>query len=444
MTALRRHAGFLAGLVLLLLLVLHAVPSSAVEIQRVAAGGVEAWLVEDRSNPVVSVALGFRGGAAADPADKAGLTTMAVSLLDEGAGDLDSRAFQDRLRDLAIELRFDAGRDAVRAEMRTLSENRDAAFSLLGLALRAPRFDPEPVARVRSQLQAALRRSAEDPDQIADRRLFATLFPDHPYGRPVEGTIESLNGIDREDLAGWSAGRLVRDTLVIGVVGDVDADALARLLELTFADLPAGGPSVAVPEVLPVSGETVVVDMPAPQSAIVFGQRGLRRDDPDYYALTVVNQAIGGSGLTSRLFDEVREKRGLAYGVSTHLLPLDRAGLIVGNAGTANERAGETLAVIREQWRLLSEHGLSEPELDDAKSYLIGSFPLRLTSSGRIAGLLVSIRLDDLGIDYLERRHALIEAVTLDDVNRVARALFDPGALTIVVAGQPHGIFWPQ
>jgi len=425
------------------LLVAVAITSTAgaVEVQRVTAGGVEAWLVEDHSNPIISVDIAFRGGAALDPEGKAGLARMAAALLDEGAGEFDSQAFQRRLEDLAIQLRFDAGLDTVGGGMRTLTENRDAAFDLLRLALTQPRFDAEPVARIRGQLAAALRQSAEDPDSVADKRLFATLFPDHPYGRPVEGTPESLEAITAADLHDFAAHRLARDNLVVGVVGDITREQLARLLETTFGALPATSAPATVADVRPATnGETIVVEKPSRQSAIAFAQRGLKRDDPDFYAATVLNHILGGGSFTSRLYEQVREKRGLAYSVDTSLAPLDHAGLIVGGAGTANERAAETLAVIRDQWRQVAKDGVTADELVDTKTYLTGSFPLRFTSSGRIARILVAMQLDDLGIDYLDRRNGLIEAVTLEDVNRLARTLLDPEALTFVVAGQPDGI----
>ena len=434
---LRRAAAVLS----LLAVVAFAPAAGAVEVQPVTAGGVEAWLVEDHSNPIIAVGIAFRGGAALDPAGKAGLARMTAALLDEGAGDLDSQAFQGRLEDLAIQLRFDAELDSVGGHLRTLSDNRDAAFDLLRLALTQPRFDEEPVARIRSQLASGIRQNAEDPDHLAGERFVAAMFAGHPYGRPVEGTLDSIAAITADDLRAFVGRRLARDNLVIGVVGDISAGELARLLQTTFADLPATAAPASVADVLPATtGATTVVDTPARQSAIVFGQRGLKRDDPDFYAATVLNHILGGGSFTSRLYDQVREKRGLAYSVHTSLWPLDHAAMIMGGAGTANERAGETLAVIREQWREIAEGGVTAEELADAKTYLTGSFPLRFTSSDRIARILVAMQLENLGIDYLDRRNGLIEAVTLDDVNRLAATLLDPDALTFIVAGQPDGI----
>ncbi len=418
------------------------VPARAIEIQRVVSpGGVEAWLVEDHTNPIIAVRFAFDGGAALDPEGREGLAEMVSSLLDEGAGDLDSQAFQRRLEDLAVRLRFDAGRDTFGGHLRTLTRNRDAAFDLLRLALTAPRFDDEPVARIRNQILAGLRRDLENPNTIASRTLLRALFPDHPYGRPVGGTSESISAITTGGLRRFVGRRLARANLAIGVVGDITPEVLARLLDSAFGGLPERAAAGRVAETKPASSnETIVVTKPVPQSAIVFGQEGIKRDDPDFYAAYVMNHVLGGGGFTSRLYGEVREKRGLAYSVYSSLYPLDHAALIVGGAGTANARVAETLSVVREEWRRLASGGLTEKELADAKTYLTGSFPLRFTSSGRIASMLVGMQRDNLGIDYLERRNSYIEAVTLDDVNRVARRILRADRLIVVVVGEPDGV----
>ncbi len=409
--------------------------AAATDIQRIVSGGLEAWLVEDHATPVVSLSLAFRGGAALDPPGKEGLAQLASSMLDEGAGDLDSQAFQRRLDDLAIELGFQVDRDAFYGHLRTLAENRDDAFALLRLALSRPRFDAEPMERMRNQLQAYLRRAEEDPRTRAQRRLFAAVFPGHPYGRPVEGTHDSLAAVTADDLRGFVARRLSRDALVLGVVGDIAAADVKVLLDALARDLPVAGDRPAIADVVAAVVPETVVTMPARQAAVVFAQPGLKRNDPDFIALTVVNQVLGGSGLTARLFEEVREKRGLAYGIYTTPLPFDHSALILGAAGTANERVGETVAVIRDEWRRLAREGLTETELADAKRYLTGSYPLRFTASGSIAEMLVAIQLESLGVDYIIRRNGLIEAVTLADANRVATRLFDADRLSVVIAG---------
>ncbi|MBK8176778.1 MAG: insulinase family protein [Rhodospirillales bacterium] len=428
--------------VLALAVLLSPVPAFAVQIEKIDGDGIEAWLVEDHANPIIAMRIAFRdAGASRDPADQSGRATMVAGLLDEGAGDLESDAFQQRLEDQGIRLGFDAGQDTFAGTVQTLTQHREIAFDLLRLALTQPRFDAEPVARIRNQLQAALRQEAEDPNAVAARTLWSMLYPHHPYGRPPGGTAESLERITVADLRQFVAERLARDRLVVGVVGDITPEQLRGVLISTFAGLaPHAAPGSVADVAANADGRIAVVDMNVPQSAIAFAQAGLRRDDARFYALNVLNQILGGSGLTSRLFDEVREKRGLAYSVYTGLAPLDHSALILGGAGTANKSAGETVAVIRRVWARIAHDGVSDSELADAKAYLTGSFPLRFAGSGRLAALLVSIQIENLGIDYLNRREHLINDVVRSDVDALARELLDADRLTFAIVGHPQGL----
>lgn len=429
-----------AGAVLLILLA--GLPARAVEVQRVVSpGGIEAWLVEDHSNPIISLELAFRGAAALDPAGREGLANLVSGLIDEGAGDLDSQAFQERLAELSIRLSFSAGIDYFNGTLRTLSDNREAAFELLRLALSQPRFDAEPVARIRAQILAQLRRDAEDPNDIAGRTLRRLFFPDHPYGRPVEGTPESVAALGVGDFKRFVAERFGRDVLTVSVVGDITADELATMLDKAFLDLPARAAPTRLAETAPKSaGDIVVIEKNIPQSVVALGRVGIKRDDPDFYAAYVVNHILGGGGFSSRLYREVREKRGLAYSVYTYLNPLERAAMVGGGVATANGRVGESLELIRQEWASMAKDGPTAAELAAAKTFLTGSYPLRQSSSGRIAGMLLGIQLADLGIDYINRRNDLIEAVTIEDARRVARRLYDPQQLTVVVVGRPEGV----
>ncbi|MCH7793844.1 MAG: insulinase family protein [Proteobacteria bacterium] len=431
-----------SAFIALFLLLAAASPAAAIEVQRVVSpGGIEAWLVEDHSNPIISLDMTFRGGAALDPVGKEGLANLVSGLIDEGAGDLDSQAFQGRLQDLSIGLSFSTGLDTFSGDLKTLTENRDTAFELLRLALNEARFDEEPIARIRSQILAGLARDSENPRVIVRRTLNKVLFPEHAYGRPVSGTTESVTGLTVKDLRRFTAERFARDVLVVGVVGDITAKDLARLLDETFLGLPATAAPVDLTDTTPSGkGGVVVVEKDLPQSVVVFGHEGIERADPDYYTAYVVNYILGGGGFSSRLYKEIREKRGLAYSVYAYLNPLDRAALVVGGVATQNERVSESLDLIRAEWRRMAEDGPSEEELRDAKIYLTGSFPLRFSSSGRISGMLIGMQLNYLGIDYLDRRNALIEAVTLDDARRVARRLYDADKLTVIVVGRPEGV----
>jgi zinc protease len=414
-------------------------PSAAIQ-RVVSPGGIEAWLIEDHANPILSVRLIFRGGAALDPVGKEGLAGMASGLLDEGAGDLDSMTFQRRLEDLSVGLSFSAGFDSFSGTMRTLTENREAAFELLRMALNEPRFDGEPVERIRSQLLAGLAENAEDPHYIAGRTWWSTAYPDHPYGRPRGGTIETIKVIVEADLRAFVRRRFARDNLVIGVVGDVNAKELARHLDRTFGGLPGKAAPWRVAETSPKTvGGVKIVRRPIPQSVVIFGQRGLKRNDPDYYTAYVMNYLLGGGSFSSRLYNEIREKRGLAYSVYSSLNPLRHSALILGAVGTQNGRVKQAVGLIRAEWRRMAEEGITETELNAAKMFLTGSFPLRFNSSRGIAGMLAGIQIENLGIDYLDRRNSFIESVTVEDIGRVARKWLNADALTFVVVGNPEG-----
>jgi zinc protease len=418
-----------------------ASPVSAFEIERVVSpGGIEAWLVEDDSAPLTSISFAFRGGSAADPAGKEGLAEFVSGLLNEGAGDLDSQAYQTRIADLSIDLEFSAGRDEFRGSIRMLTETQEEAIDLLHLALTEPRFDADAVKRIRGQLLTMLASNATDPNDIAVRTWRAAAFPDHPYGRPPEGTPETIAEIGADDFRDFVRRNFARDNLVIGVVGDVDSAALGAILDRLFGDLPATSDVPTVPETTPQgAGRTLVVERPIPQSIVIYGGPAIKRDDPDFYVASVLLEAVGG-GFGSRLTTSVREERGLAYSVGANLATYDHAGLVMGQAGTRNERVAETIALIGEAFTDVAANGLTDEEIDDARDYIVGSYPLRMTSSMSTAGALVSIQLAGLPIDYVEQRTELFAAVTPDDIRRVAARLLDPDNMLFVVVGTPVGV----
>ena len=439
----RQFSSWVSGiLIALVVLVASVAPSHAVKVERVVSpGGIEAWLVRDHSIPITAIEFSFRGGAALDPEGKAGLAKMVSSLLDEGAGDLDSQAFQGRLESLSIRMSFSAGLETFRGSFKTLNRNRDEAVSLLRMALNEPRFDAEAIERMRRQITAGLKRKSTDPNVLASRVWRRAVFGGHPYGRPVGGTMGSIADITAKDLRDFADSRFARGNLIVGVVGDVKATDLAPMLDRIFGALPASTEEAGLTDTeTAAKGETFVVQMDIPQSVVVFGQQGIKRDSPDYYAAYIMNYTLGGGGFSSRLYTEVREKRGLAYSVYSYLNPMQRAAIISGGVATRNDQVAQSIAVIREEWGRMAESGPNAQELADAKTYLNGSFPLRLSSTGSIARMLVAMQYHKLGIDYIGRRDDLINAVTLADVQRVARHMLDPKYLTVVVVGKPESI----
>jgi zinc protease len=406
----------------------------------VSPGGIKAWLVREQTVPMVAIDYAFLGGANADPADKPGVASMVGSLLDEGAGELNARAFQERMEEKAIQLGFTAHRDHFRGSLRSLTANLDAAVELLRIALASPRFDAEPVEVVRNQMLANLSRGTTNPNEIANRRFWATAFPGHPYGRPSNGTPESVAAITPDDLKTYARNVFARDTLTIGIVGDIEPKAAGELLDRAFGGLPAKATLAPVPNVtMQGLGERVVINLDVPQTVISFGAPGIARHDPDFFAAYVVNHIFGGGVHTSRLYREVREKRGLAYGIRSSVVWMEHANIVSASTATQAARAAETLAIIDHEADEIAAHGPTQEELDKAKAYLKGSYALAFDTSGKIAAQILQIQLDNLGIDYPERRNALIDAVTLADAKRVARRLFDTKALTVVV-GRAQGL----
>lgn len=416
--------------------------ASAVEVERVVSDkGVEAWLVRDHSNPIVTMEFKFQGGGALDPKGKEGLAALVAATIDEGAGDLDSTAFQTALDDRSMTLRFSAGLDSFRGSFKILNKHRDYGFELARLALKEARFDEEPVERIRTQLVSRVNQNSQSPNYRASRKIFELAFGDHPYGQSSSGTVEGLSALKRDDLVNFTKTRLARENLIIGVVGDIQADELKVYLDKTFGDLPKTASSSGVIKIkAALDGSTTVIDVDVPQSSIQFGQPGISRDDPDFYAAHVLNYILGGGSFVSRLYQQVREERGLAYSVYTYLMPLDSSATVMGGAGTANERVKETIDVIRDVWKEFAENGPTQAELDDAKTYLTGAFPLRFTSSDTIANMLVAMQDDNLGIDYIDKRNSYIESVTLKDAKRVAKSMYQPEKLSFVIAGRPVGL----
>ncbi|CAN2534785.1 hypothetical+protein [Methylocapsa aurea] len=416
--------------------------SRAETIQRVVTpGGIEAWLVESYAVPLVALEFAMRGGAAQDPAGKAGLATLLAGLLDEGAGPYDARAFHLAIEDLAIRLGFGCDRDAISGHMQTLARNSDEAFELLRVALCEPRLEQQALDRVRGQIVAGLKRDANDPDAMVARAFRETAFPNHPYGLPARGDAESLGSLTRDDLQALRTRVLARSDLKIAVVGAIDATTLAAKLDATFGALPAQSRLTPVAEIdIHALGERRIIDLDVPQSAIRFGRPGMQRHDPDYFGAVVINHILGGGVFTARLFNEVREKRGLAYSVYSHLNEYDKCAMLVGGAATKNERARESLEVIQRQFADLADEGPSEDELDKGKKYLIGSYALRFDTSTKIAGQLVNLQLDGFSPSYLDERNGRIDAVTLDDARRVAKRLLGNGELLVSIAGRPQGL----
>jgi zinc protease len=412
---------------------------SSMKIERVTSpGGIEAWLVESHDNPLIAMRFAFRGGSTQDSRGNEGLAYFVSAMMDEGAGELDSVAFQERAQGLAMRMNFDASRDVMLGNVQTLAANKDEVFNLVRLALTAPRFDEDAIERVRAQILAGLKFDENDPGTVASLAWDRLAFHNHPYGQPIKGTKASIAAMSRDDLMDYVARVFARDKLVISVVGDIDAETLGRALDHIFGALPEHSVLAPVADAAPPLGPTrEIIEMDVPQSVAQFGHRGIARKDDDFIAAYVLNYIIGGGGFSSRLMEEVREKRGLAYSVNSNLYPYQHGAVFIGNVATKNEALGQSLDVIESELRRLAEQGPTAEELASAKSYLTGAYALRFESSSGIANQLLWIQIEDLGIDYVNQRNELIEAVTLDDIKRVAKRLIEADRLITTIVGKP-------
>ncbi len=421
---------------------MQAVAAHAVDIKEITSpGGIKAWIVSDSTIPIIAMNFSFRGGTANDPADKVGRAYFLSGMLDEGAGDLPSEAFQERMSELAVRMSFDAEREYFEGSFQTLSENRDAAFELLRKAVAEPRFDTVPMNKVRGQILVGIKSDSENPSRIASEALLKTMLASHPYANDRKGTVETINAMTPDDLRdAWKA-TFARDRLLVGMVGDISEEEAGKMLDKVFGGLPESAGPVSVPDVQwPEKGSITIVERDIPQSVMTFAMPGILRSDPDFIAAYVMNFVLGDGGFGSRLMEEIREKRGLTYGIYTGLVTWDNGGLVIGSVSTQNSRAGETLDVLRAELTKMATDGPTQGELDEAKTYITGSYPLRYDSSGKIAQQLLAIQQENLGIDYVNKRNDLVNAVTLEDAKRVAKRLIQPDALTISIVGRPEGI----
>lgn len=438
-----RPYGWAMAICFVFALMLASIRSAdAIEIQEVESpGGIKAWLVEDHSIPLMTMHFAFQGGWASETLDKQGTMNFLAGMLDEGAGDRLSKEFQKRQQQLAMKMSYWARADRFYGTFQALTRNRDDSIAMLADAINKPRFDPVPLERIRKQIILNINSKAQDPDSIARNAWYKTVFGDHPYARTRRGTLETVAKISAEDLRDLTKKLFRKSGLKIAVVGDIDAAKLGELLDTVFGKLLV---ETAMPAVVEAkvnrTSKVEIVGRKIPQSVIQFGHAGIKRDDPDFIPAYVMNFILGGGGFGSRLTEEIREKRGLTYSVYSYLSPYDHGALFVGAVSTQNARAGETVKLIRQEIKRMAEEGPTAKELEEAKTYMTGSYALRFDTSGKIAGQLLAIQVAVLGKSYIEERNELINAVALADLKRVAKRILKPDELVVTIVGEPIGV----
>ncbi|MFA7305547.1 MAG: pitrilysin family protein [Hyphomicrobium sp.] len=417
-------------------------PAAAMNIQQITSpGGIQAWLVEEHGVPLISLRYAFDGGSSQDPEGKPGVANFLTAMMDEGAGDLTSEEYQERVEDISMRMSYDDTKDSLYGSFETLTVNRDKAVELLKLSVQKPRFDDDAVQRIRQQLVANIIYSDKDPTKVAMREWYAQAFAGHPYARPSSGTAETVSKINRDDLIAYHKRIFARDNLKVVAVGDISPAELGKLIDDVFGSLPAKAELLPVAKTEPQSGGSQrIVEMGVPQSVAIFGLGAMPRKDPDFMAAFIINHILGGGGFSAKLMEEVREKRGLAYSVYTYVQPDRNTSILVGSVATKNASMAESLDIIRKEMKKMAENGPTEADLDAAKSYLTGSYALRFDTNSKIASQLLGLMQEGFGPDYVENRNKMIDAVTMADAKRVAARLLKSDDLIVTVVGKPDGM----
>lgn len=413
------------------------------DIQEVTSpSGITAWLVEDNTLPIISVQFAFdKAGSVLETEDKQGLARLLSNTIDEGAGDLSSEEFQKQLADNSITLNFSSSRDSFGGKLKTLSRNKDKAFDLLSLALNKPRFDAEPVERMRDANITRIKSSLSNPNWISARIFNDSVFEGHSYALNGGGTLTTLKNITPEDLRAFATTYLTKDNLFIGVAGDITKDELVQVLDRIFAPLPDTAPAYKISDFTQKNrGSKILYEQDIPQTLLTLAMPGISRQDKDFYTAQVMNYIFGAGGFGSRLMEEVREKRGLTYGIYSNNDRYNHVDLFTISTSTQNENIPEMLDVIQDTMNSLKSDIVSQEELKNTKSYLTGSLPLSFSSTSNIASILLSMQIHNRPIDYLDNYADNINAVTQEDIKRVANRILKPETMTAIMVGKPDNV----
>lgn len=433
---------FLIIFALILVASAHAAPNKdrVLDIQNLTTdNGIEVWLVEDHSVPIVSVSFSMPGGLSADPLDKAGLSNLLSAMMDEGAGEYDAQAFQQILSENSIALHFNAGRDYFSGSFQTLTRTLDTAIELTNLSLTQLRFDDDALTRMKQAIESEIKHNIKRPGWIAARSFNGLMFEGDAYGLPGKGTLSSLAAMTQEDLHNQSQLQFNTEGMKIAIAGDVTA----QQAKLIASELTKGMPNkrnFKLPKKKAKfrnTGKTFLYEYDAPQTHIVIGHEGIPVSDEDWPAVQIINYVFGGGGFDSRLMEEIREKRGLTYGVGSYLSNLKRTATIQASLSTSNKNTAEALDILKKEWVRMATTGPTDKEIQNAKDYLTGSLLLNLTSTDSIANNLNGLQKYGFDHDYINRRNQRIMDVTADQARVVAGRLLNSDELMVIMVG-PH------
>lgn len=425
-------------LIITILFTLIAASAQAINIQEVTSPklGIKALLVESVSVPMVNIQVAFRTGSAFDPEDKGGVSYLTSALFDEGAADKNSTEFTDAIDSIGALYSVNSSMLNTTFSMRTLSTQTEQAFKLLGESITKPRFDDEAFLRMKAVVLSSIKSTKQNPGNIASLLLKENLYVNHPYGRPLKGTEENVKSLKVNDVKSFYAQNFNLKNMVVSVVGDITKEELLKYLDSTFMELSAGTTRNKIKTLATnVKPSVIKQAMPVPQSAIYLAHAGINREDPDYYAAYAMNYILGGGGFNSRLMGEIREKRGLTYGVYSYFEPLPLRGAFIVSVNTKNEDVEKTINLIKNEMKRMKLESVTDVEYEGAMSYLKGSFPLRLDSSSKVIGYLTTMQMENLGLDYLDKWASRIGAVTKADMQRTAKRLLRENEMIAVIVG---------
>jgi len=434
---------FLSSILAAALLLISGLATAVPAIQNWrTANGVPIYFIPARELPMVDAQILFNAGSARD-GERPGLAKLTSGLLEEGAGDWSADAIADRFDQVGARFSASSRRDSASVSLRSLVDPRylQPTVETVARLLKEPTFAPDTVERVRQQMLTALRDRAQSPGAIAQDAFYKALYGNHPYAIPPEGTVASLNAITRAEIQEFHRRHYTAANAVVAIVGDLDRPAAEQLANTLVGSLPQGE---RVPPTLPVAplaaSQTLRIPHPSSQSHILIGQVGVSRADPDYYALYLGNHVLGGNGLVSRLAQEIREKRGLAYGAYSGFSPMRQAGPFLLNLQTRNDQVDIALQVAQTTLREFTANGPDPRILEEARQNITGGFALDLAGNGKLAGALGSIAFHGLPLDYLQNYISMMNGISLEQVKTAWQRHVQPDRLiTVIVGGGEQG-----
>ncbi len=398
--------------------------------------GIKFWLVEDNSLPLVSLSFSFKGGALADGLGKEGTTNLMTSLLDEGTDGFTAENFKLSMRENGVKISFSSRKEKVEGTLQVVKSQLQEGFWLLHEAVNNPIFKTNEINKVKKQLVASIKIDESNISTLASDKFEEYFFNDKKMKRKVKGSVRSINNISRQDLIESHKKIFCRNNVYIGIAGSINKDLAKKYIDYVFGSLPLKNTKNFQPNVS-VNKGSKIINVDSPQSTVIFGQRGVGRNDPNYFSARILNYVLGGGGFQSRLYKEVREKKGLVYSIYSYLRPYEEEGIIIGGFQTRNKTVKETMNKVIDEWKKISKNGITKNDLNDAKTYYKGSFSRNYTNTLSISKLLTVVQYYSLGEDYFKKRNQIIDQINLNEINNYASTLFDPESLYFMIVGKP-------